>query len=110
VHDRLLIPGAEAFERLVEHEEQGLAGFAFVEAFDLLGAFRRGDENLGAAIPHDIGDLVLFQVAADRGVVEPASLRGPAYLHEGQAILHQQSNVVAGLEAERAKQMRALIR
>src|SRR5581483_5823756 len=58
----------------------------------------------------DVGDLVLGQIAADRGVIEPGALRGPADLHEGEAIFHQQRDVVAGLETELAEQMRALVR
>jgi hypothetical protein len=78
LRNRFLVSGTETFERLVDHEEQGFARLARVEPLDLRGAFRRGDENLGAPVFDDIGDLGLFQVAADRGVLEPAALRGPA--------------------------------
>ena len=107
---RFLVPGAEAGQRLVEHEEQRLARRAGHKFLDLLGAFRRGDEDLGAAILHDVGDLVLGQVAADRGVIQPRALRRPADLHEREPVLHQEGDVVAGLQAERTKQMRALVR
>src|SRR5688572_31561982 len=58
----------------------------------------RSDDDLGAAILDDVVDLVLLKVAADRGVIEPAALRGPAQLHEGEAVFHQQRDVVAGLK------------
>src|SRR6185437_17082923 len=95
--------------RLVHHEKQRAARLAD-EAFDLFVAFRRGDEDLSAAIPDDIDDLVWRQVAADRGVIESAPLRGPAEFHEGEAVLHQERDVVAGLQPQRAEQMRALVR
>ena len=60
--------------------------------------------TLRAAIADDIGDLVRREVAADRGVIEPGALRGPADLHERQPVFHQQGDMVAGLQAERAKQ------
>ena len=109
LRDRFLVPGAEAGLGLVHHVEQRSAGLAD-QALDLLGAFRRGDEDLGAAILDDVGDLVLRQVAADRGVVETRALRRPADFHEGEAVFHQERDVVAGLQAERAEQMRALVR
>ena len=105
----LLVEGTEARLGLVHHVEQRSAGSAD-QAPDLLGAFRRGDEDLCAAILDDVGDLVLRQVAADRGVVEARALRRPADFHEGEAVFHQQRDVVAGLQAERTKQMRALVR
>ncbi len=108
--DRFLVPRAEAGQRLVEHEEQRLAGLALDQSLDLFGAFRRGDDEFGAAISHDVGDLVLGQVAADRGVIQARALRRPADLHECQPVLHQERDVVAGLQPERAKQMRALVR
>ena len=108
--DRFLVPGAEAGRGLVDHEEQRFARLALDQAFDLVGALRRGDEDLGAAILDDVGDLFLGEVAADRGVIETAALRGPADLHEREAVFHQERDVVAGLEAERAKQMCALVR
>ena len=104
------VPGAEAGQWLVEHEEQRLAGRAGDQPLDLLGAFRRGDDDFGAAIPDDVGDLVLGQIAADRGVIQPRALRRPADLHECQPVLHQEGDVIAGLQAERTKQMRALVR
>ena len=107
---RFLVPGAEAGQRLVEHEEQRLAGRAGDQPLDLLGAFRRGDDDFRAAIPDDVGDLVLGQIAADRGVIQPGALRRPADLHECQPVLHQEGDVIAGLQAERTKQMRALVR
>ena len=105
-----LVPGAETGQRLVEHEEDGLIRLALDEALDLLGAFRRGDHDFGAAILHDVGDLVLGQVTADRGVIEPRALRRPADFHERQPVLDQERDVVAGLQPQRAKQMRALVR
>ena len=106
---RLLVPGAEAGQRFVQHEESRLIRRAGDEPFDVLGAFRRGNDDLGAAILDDIGDLILREVAADRGVVEPAALRGPAYLHERQPVLDQKGDVVAGFQPERPEQMRALV-
>ena len=90
LRDRFLVPGAKARLGLVDHVEQRFAGLAD-QAPDLLGAFRRGDEDLGAAILHDVGDLVLRQVAADRGVIEPRALRRPADLHERQPVFHQEA-------------------
>jgi hypothetical protein len=108
--DRFPIPRAEAGQRLVEHEEQRLARLACDEPLDLFGAFWRGDHEFGAAIPHDIGDLVLGEVAADRGVIQAGALRRPADLHERQPVFHQERDVVAGPQPERAKQMGALVR
>jgi hypothetical protein len=76
----------------------------------LLGAFRRGDHDLGAAVLDDIADLVLRQITADRGVIEPAALCRPADLHEGEPVVHQKRDMVAGLEPERAEQVCALVR
>ena len=104
-----LVKGTEARLGLVHHVEQRSARLAD-QAPDLFGAFRRGDEDFCAAVFHDVGDLVLRQIAADRGVVETRALRGPADFHEGEAVFHQERDVVAGLEAERTKQMRALVR
>ena len=105
----LLVEGTEARLGLVHHVEQRPARLAD-QAPDLLGAFRRGDEDFCAAIFHDVGDLVLRQIAADRGVIETCALRRPADFHEGEAVFHQERDVVAGLQAERTKQMRALVR
>ena len=109
LRDRFLVEGAEAGFRRVHHVEQRSAGLAD-QSFHLLVAFRRGDEDFRAAIPHDVGDLVLGEIAADRGVIEPRALRGPADLHEREAVLHQQRDVIACFEAELAKEMRALVR
>ena len=112
-HGRLLggflVEGTEARLGLVHHVEQRSADLAD-EAPDLFGAFRRGDEDFCAAVFHDVGDLVLRQIAADRGVIEARALRRPADFHEGEAVFHQERDVVAGLQAERTKQMRALVR
>jgi hypothetical protein len=85
----LIVPGAEAGKRLIEHEDGGSVRCTRDQALDLLGAFRRGDDDLGAAIAHDIGDFVLCQIAADRGVIKSRALRGPADLHESETVLHQ---------------------
>ena len=103
------VKGTEARLRLVHHVEQRSIYLAD-EASDLVGAFRRGDEDFCAAVFHDVGDLVLRQIAADRGVIETCALRGPADFHEGEAVFHQQRDVVAGLQPERAEQLRTLVR
>ena len=112
-HGRLLggfpVKGTEAGLRLVHHVEQRSAHLAD-ETPDLFGAFRRGDEDFCAAIFHDVGDLVLRQIAADRGVIETRALRRPADFHEGEAVFHQERDVVAGLQPERAEQLRTLVR
>ena len=104
-----LVIGTEVRLRLVHHVEQRAIRLAD-EAPDLLGAFRRGDEDLCTAVFHDVGDLVLRQIAADRGEIEPCALRRPADFHEGEAVFHQEGDVIAGLQPERAKQLRALVR
>ena len=95
---QFLVPGAEARQRLVEHIEQWPTGRACDQALDLLGAFRRGDDDPRAAIPHDVADLVLGQIAADRGVIQPRALRRPADFHERQPVLDQEGDVIAGLQ------------
>ena len=104
-----LDPGAEAGQRLIRHVEQGSIRRVAEQPLDLVGAFRRRDDDFCAAVLHDVVDLVLRQVTADRGVVESGALRGPADLHERQPVLHQQRDVIACLEAQRAEQVRALI-
>jgi hypothetical protein len=106
----LAVPGAETRQRLVDDEEQRRVAGVGDQPPDLVGAFRRGDDDARAAIPDDIADLVLGEVAADRGVIEPASLRGPADLHEGQSVFHQERDVVTFLQTERTQQMCALVR
>ena len=103
------VKGTEARLGLVHHVEQRAIRLAD-ETPDLFGAFRRGDEDFCTAVFQDVGDLILRQVAADRGVVEACALRRPADFHEGEAIFHQQRDVVAGLQPQRAEQMRALVR
>jgi hypothetical protein len=109
LRDCFLVVGTETGLRFVHHVEQWPARLAN-QASDLLGAFRRRDEYLGTAVLHDVIDLVRREVAADRGVIEPAPLRGPADLHEGEPVFHQQCNVIAGVQPQRTKQMRALVR
>ena len=104
------VPRTEARQRLVDHEEQRRIRRIRDQPLDLLGAFRRGDDDLGAAVFDDVGDLVLGEVAADRGVIQPRALRRPADLHERQPVLDQERDVIAFLQAERAEQMRALVR
>jgi hypothetical protein len=58
----------------------------------------------------DIGDLVRRQIAADRGVIKSRALRRPADFHEGETVLHQQRDVVAGLQPQCAEQLRTLVR
>ena len=104
----LLVPGAEAGFGLVDHEKHRAISRGH-EIADLLGAFRRGDEDLGAAILDDVGDLVLGEIAADRGVIEAGALRGPCDLHEGEPVLHQEGDVIAGFQPQSAEQLCTLV-
>ena len=106
----LAVPRAKSGQRFIDHIEQRCAGRVRDQPPDLLGAFRRGDDDPRAAVLDDVGDLVLGEVAADRGVIQPAALRRPADFHERQPVLEQERHVIAGLQAECAEQMRALVR
>jgi hypothetical protein len=87
------------------HRRDHLRGFAG-DISKALG----GDEDLGAAIRGDIGNLARRQMRADCRVIEPAALRRPADLEELQGILSQQRDVVLRLQAERAEQLSRLVR
>jgi len=77
---------------------------------DLVGACCRGDDGARAAVLNDIANLVPGKIAADGCVAEPAALHRPADLHELQPVLHQDSDVAAGVDAERPEQVRSLVR
>src|SRR5215472_13937563 len=49
-------------------------------------------------------------MCADRRVVEPTALGGPADLEEVQRVLREQSDMVLRFEAKRAELLRALVR
>ena len=69
-----------------------------------------GDEKFRAAIAHDVLDLSGGEVGGNAGVVEPRALRRPGDLEIARMILDAQRDAVAGLQAERAEQLRALVR
>ena len=103
------LPGIEALLRLAEDE----AGDGARQCPCRLGGHaqqcRRGDEDPGTAIADDVGDLPRRQVGADRRVEQPAALRRPAHHQKVEPVLHQQRDMVAGLEAQAAQQMGGLV-
>ena len=70
----------------------------------------RGDQDLGPAILDDVGDLGRRQLGRDTGVVEPGPLGRPGDLEVAGIVLHHQGDDVAWPQAQRAEEVRALVR
>ena len=70
----------------------------------------RGDEDLGAGIPRDVGGLRRFQLRADGRVDETGALGRPAELEEVRVVLHEERDAVAGREPQGAEELCALVR
>jgi hypothetical protein len=80
------------------------------DLFGDLGEAVAGDQRLGIGVLDDVLDLAGRQPRGNRGEIEPGALRRPADLVIAGVVLHEDADAVAGLETERAKELRALVR
>ena len=103
--DRVL-PGVVARDRAVDHETVRGTLHQRRQLGGLVGKILRGDEQPGAAVGHDIVDLGGGEARADRGVDQARALRAPADLEEARIVLEEDRDMVAGLEAQRAEELR----
>ena len=103
--DRVL-PGVVARDRAIDHVAMRRALHQWHQLGRLLGQRLRGYEQPGAAIGHDIVDLGGGEARADRRVDQARALGTPADLEEARIVLEEDRDMVAGLEAERAEELR----
>ncbi len=68
------------------------------------------EQQRRAAVVHDVGGLPRREPGRDRHDVEPATLPGPEDGEVFRGVRHVERDGVAGLQPERAKELRALVR
>ena len=79
------------------------------DAHGALAAVVGGEDRLRHAVVHDVGGVVGRQVAVHSREVEAGAERGPHHLHEGEVVLHQDSDVVAARQAFGLQELRDLV-
>ncbi len=101
-----LFPRLIAGDGAVQHVAVGDALHQWRELGRLVGEIFRGDEELRAAVSHDVIDFSGGQPRADGGVDQARALGAPADLEEARVVLEEQRDVVAGPEARGTEKLR----
>ncbi|GAA3149267.1 hypothetical protein GCM10020001_085800 [Nonomuraea salmonea] len=102
--DRLLVRG-EALGLAAQHEPQLDARRAGGGGGGDGGQVGAGDEDPGAAVGDDVGQLVGLQPGADRRVVQAGAVRGPGDGQEERVVGQHEGDVVAGTQAGGAEEV-----
>jgi hypothetical protein len=92
----------------VAHEALHVGNQGVERQGDVLDALR-GDQHAATAIADDVLGLRRGQLRRDAGAVDAGALGRPQHLEIARAVVHEDGHAVAALQAERAKQLRALV-
>ena len=95
--------------RLANHIEVN-AGHEGGDLIDQGADAGRSDEGLRAAILEDIFHLASRQLGRDTGVIEARTLGRPRDFEIARVVFQHDGHHVARVQADRAKQLRALVR